>query len=190
MRIIRRAISCISAAIEPDDTPAETERKWRDAFIRGGALRAVNPDRVALMESLQGLDPDQAEQIYHAARRFMRTGIDAAAMLADTLQDVSATPDALSEDAIEAKLREIVETGQGRAPLDGPHVAAMVDLPTRGWLLERCLDLDAELSGYPHVPAPSDSEPLGMPVELVLSDEERARLDFVRWRVLRGEITE
>jgi hypothetical protein len=190
MGAIRRTLDNIFIIESPTDTPETIERKWREAFIHDGALRAIEQERAELLEALDGLEPEQAARIYGKAVHFMGFGLVAAVLLAQGLDGMTATPDEPTTEAVEAKFAAIVERGRAHhTGLHTGHIAAMLDRPRRYWLRTRCQERDRRIHGDPPPARTTRARPEPpVPLEVALSEGERRRLGFLRWRIQHGGI--
>lgn len=161
-----------------DATPDEIEKRWHHELIRYGALGALMPERIHLMELLEPLPAEQAREIYEAAIEFMSVGLDTAVAMAEALREIEATPAGDSGEAVKSKLLEVLNHADNLSvlPLD---VQAVVDSATIKRHKRRHKELEDRFC--PDVATPQEATP-----QAVLTESERARLSFYLWR-LKGQ---
>ena len=171
-----------------DAPPERIEELWYLELLRCGALRASQPERVKLLETLQGLDREQAENILDAAIKFMCAAMDIAITMGGTLRTMPATPDEDTDEGVEGKLVQILRVS-AMPPLTEQNIWAMIHPKTMHWYQCRVKELADPIWGCgPSKQRPGKAGPRAdpLPAELALSDAERLRLEFLRWRLAQG----
>lgn len=171
------------------DTPEAIEEAWRSELLHHIALRAVEQDRIALLEALDGLPAEQARSIYHRACTFMGRAMTVAIDTTLAAEGMPLTPETPTDKGAEARIRDVVRRANKRCL--GSRVWDVIDNATADFYDSVQRTLQARVLGWESEPArkvpkrgPRTDEP---PAEYLFTPEELRRLEFWRQRARRGD---